>query len=73
LTHHDEVKPLALIVKPYLAAVITVVTACHQVANVLTPSERAEYEAKLRKYQNMTNINETTFQEIWSNGLKNCK
>ena len=58
--------------KSYLAGLVTVVTACHQVANVLTPSERAEYEAKLRKYQNMTNINETTFQEILADGLKNC-
>ena len=58
------------LLKSIIAGIVTVVTAC---SHSLTPSELTEYEAKLRKYQNMTNINETTFQEIWANGIRNCK
>ena len=56
--------------KPVLAALVAVVTAC---SHSLSPSELKMYETKLRKYQNMTNINETTFEEIWSNSIKNCE
>ena len=53
-----------------LAGLVTVVTAC---SHSISPSELTKYEAKLRAYQNMTNINETTFQEIWTSSVKNCK
>ena len=42
-------------------------------AESLSQSELSKYEAKLRKYQNMTNIDEDTFQEIWTSSLTNCK
>ena len=41
-------------------------------AESLSQSELTKYEAKLRKYQNMTNIDENTFQEIWTSSLKKC-
>ena len=50
------------------AGLIAIITA-----NSLSHSELTKYEAKLRKYQNMTNIDENTFQEIWTNSLKNCE
>ena len=54
----------------YLAGLITAVMTC---SHSISPSELLKYEAKLRAYQNMTNINETTFQEIWTKGVKNGK
>ena len=39
----------------------------------LSQSELTKYEVKLRNYQNMTNIDENTFQEIWTSSLKKCK
>ena len=39
----------------------------------LSQSELKNYEMKLRKYQNMTNIDEFTFNRIWTTGLSNSK
>ena len=52
----------------YLAGLIAIATAA-----TLSPSELNEYEAKLRKYQNMTNIDENIFQDIWRKGLEKRK
>ena len=52
----------------YLAGLIAIATAA-----TLSPSELNEYEAKLKKYQNMTNIDENTFQDIWRKGLEKRK
>ena len=52
----------------YLAGLLAIATAA-----TLSPSELNEYEVKLRKYQNMTNIDENTFQEIWRKGLNKRK
>ena len=35
--------------------------------------ELNKYEIKLRKYQNMTNIDEATFQAIWNKSFKKRK
>ena len=45
--------------------------AAHKLS--ISSSQLTNYEKKLRKYQNMTNIDEATFQEIWTAGLKSCK
>ena len=50
----------------YLAGLTTIVTA-----KSLAQNELAKYETKLRNYQNMTNIDEDSFQEIWTKGLEN--
>ena len=39
----------------------------------LSANELNMYETKLRNYQNLTNIDEATFQEIWKTGSKNSK
>ena len=39
----------------------------------LTTNELNKYVTKLRNYQNLTNIDEDTFQEIWTTGSKNSK
>ena len=39
----------------------------------LSSSQLLKYETKLRKYQNLTNIDEATFQEIWAIGSQNSK
>ena len=39
----------------------------------LSPSELGSYEMKLREYQNMTDIDEITFNRIWTTGLSNSK
>ena len=39
----------------------------------LTPRELAAYDEKLRAYQNMTGINDFTFNEIWESGITNRK
>lgn len=46
------------------AGLITIVTA-----KSLSQTELTKYETKLRKYQNMTDIDEDTFQEIWTKSL----
>ena len=52
----------------YVAGLLAIATAAP-----LSPSELNEYETKLRKYQNMTNIDENAFQEIWRKGLNKRK
>ena len=39
----------------------------------LTPRDLAKYDEKLTLYQNMTGINERTFNEIWEMGISNRK
>ena len=39
----------------------------------LTPRDLAKYDQKLRSYQNMTGIDEETFNEIWETGISNRK
>ena len=56
--------------RSFLTGVVIVVTASDV---SLSPSEIKKYEAKLRKYQNMTNIDEFTFNRIWTTGLSNGK
>ena len=72
---HDSIKLMPLFkvsVKMkflfYLAGLTTIVTAKN-----LSQYELANYETKLRNYQTMTNIDEDTFQEIWTKGLENRK
>ena len=50
---------------------LTAVTTAGNVS--LSPSELKNYEMKLREYQNMTNIDEFTFNRIWTTGLSNSK
>ena len=72
---HDSIKLMPLFkvsVKMkflfYLAGLTTIVTA-----KSFSQNELAKYETKLRNYQNMTNIDEDSFQEIWTKGLENRK
>ena len=37
----------------------------------LTPRDFAAYDEKLRAYQNMTGIDDSTFNEIWDSGITN--
>lgn len=39
----------------------------------LTVRDFAMFDEKLRSYQNMTGIDETTFNEIWEAGITNGK
>ena len=39
----------------------------------LTPRDFATFDEKLRLYQNMTGIDEATFNEIWEAGIHNGK
>ena len=39
----------------------------------LTPRDFAAYDEKLRAYQNMTGIDDFTFNEIWESGITNRK
>ena len=39
----------------------------------LTVRDFAMFDEKLRSYQNMTEIDETTFNEIWEAGITNGK
>lgn len=39
----------------------------------LTPRDFATFDEKLRLYQNMTGIDEATFNEIWEAGITNGK
>ena len=39
----------------------------------ISNNDLEKYEAKLRIYQNMTDIDEENFQEIWTKTLEKCK
>ena len=39
----------------------------------LTPRDFADFDQKLRIYQNMTGIDDATFNEIWDAGITNGK
>ena len=54
----------------FLVELVAVTTAS---SVSLSPSELENYEMKLREYQNMTNIDEFTFNRIWTTGLSNSK
>ena len=54
----------------FLVGLVTVVTAG---GFSLPSSELKKYEEKLRKYQHMTNIDESTFNSIRTTGLSNGK
>ena len=66
LSYHSE-KMIFRLFFARLVAVATVGSAS------LSPSEIESYEMKLREYQNMTNIDEFTFNRIWTTGLSNSK
>ena len=66
LSYHSEKMTFRL----FFAGLVAVAT----VGSVsLSPSEIESYEMKLREYQNMTNIDEFTFNRIWTTGLSNSK
>ena len=49
-------------------SIVVVTTALN-----LMPRDLAIYDKKLRTYQNMTGIDELTFNEIWEAGITNGK
>jgi len=58
---------------PFYCKITILSLFCVVEALDLSARDLAEYDEKLRSYQNMTGIDEETFNEIWELGISNRK